>query len=112
MMKLKAVLPNLPNDKVLELLNLEEIKDDLEEMPEGWENVNNPMQQIPQGIPNINTSKKPLQDMKGIGASREIDNETIHQALNLKKAQVLDKLEKLIDKEHGHKHAKNTRKRD
>ena len=112
-MKLKAILPNLPNDKILELLNLEEIKDDLEDMPEGWDNVNNPMQNIPQGIPNVNPSSgKPFSQIKDVGASREIDNETIHQALNLKKAQVLDKLEKMIDKENGHTHSKNSGKRD
>ena len=93
-MRLKTVLPNLPDDKILELLNLEEIKDDLEEMPE-WNNPNNPMQQIPQGMPNANPSGKPLPEMKGIGA-REIDNEVITQAINAKKLDVLGKIEDMI----------------
>jgi len=88
------VLPNLPDDKILELLNLEEIKDDLEEMPE-WNNPNNPMQQIPQDMPNANPSGKPLPEMKGIGA-REIDNEIITQAINAKKLDVLGKIENMI----------------
>ena len=92
-MKLKVILPNLPNDKVLELLNLEEIKDDLEDMPE-WNDPNNPMQQIPQGLPTASPSGKPLPEMKGIGA-RELDNEIITQAINAKKLDVLGKIEKL-----------------
>ena len=93
-MRLKTVLPNLPDDKILELLNLEEVKDDLEEMPE-WNNPNNPMQQIPQGMPTANPSGKPLPEMKGIGA-REIDNEIITQAINAKKLDVLGKIENMI----------------
>ena len=92
-MKLKVVLPNLPNDKILELLNLEEIKDDLEDMPE-WNDPDNPMQNIPQGISPTATGK-PLPDMRGIGA-REIDNEVIAQAINAKKLDVLDKIETMI----------------
>ena len=102
--RLKVVLPNLPDNKILELLNLEEIKDDLEEMPE-WNNPNNPMQQIPQGMPNANPSGKPLPEMKGIGA-REIDNEIITQAINAKKLDVLGKIENMI------KDATKTTKKD
>ena len=93
-MKLKVILPNLPNDKLLEFLNLEEIKDDLEDMPE-WNDPDNPMQQIPQGIPTASPSGKPLTDMKGIGA-RELDNEVIQQAINAKKLDVLGKIETMI----------------
>ena len=94
MQRLKTVLPNLPDDKILELLNLEEIKDDLEEMP--------PAQypsQIPQGVPNASptsSSKKPFSQITEIGASREIDSELITQAINAKKLNVLDKIEDMI----------------
>ena len=92
--RLKMVLPNLPDDKILELLNLEEIKDDLEDMPE---NVNNPMQQIPQGIPNVpsNSSGKPFSQIKEVGA-KEIDNAVINAAINAKKLDVFSNIEGLI----------------
>ena len=73
---------------------LEEIKDDLEDMPE-WNDPNNPMQQIPQGLPTASPSGKPLPEMKGIGA-RELDNEIITQAINAKKLDVLGKIETMI----------------
>ena len=91
--RLKTVLPNLPDDKILELLNLEEIKDDLEEMP--------PAQypsQIPQGVPNVSPSSsgKPFEQIKEVGASREIDNEIITQAINAKKLDVLGRIDEMI----------------
>ena len=96
-MRLKTVLPNLPDDKILELLNLEEIKDDLEEMPAGFQDPNNPMQNIPQGMPTPSTSaKKPFSQITEIGASKEIDSELITQAINAKKLNVLDKIEDMI----------------
>ena len=90
-------MPNLPNAKVLELLNLEEIKDDLEDMPAGFQDPNNPMQNIPQGMPTPSTSaKKPFSQITEIGASKEIDNELINQAINAKKLDVLGKIETMI----------------
>ena len=102
--RLKTVLPNLPDDKILELLNLEEIKDDLEEMP--------PAQypsQIPQGVPNV-SSGKPFEQIKEVGASREIDNEIITQAINAKKLDVLGRIDEMI--KNASKDTKKDKKRN
>ena len=51
--------------------------------------------QIPQGVPNV-SSGKPFEQIKEVGASREIDNEIITQAINAKKLDVLGRIDEMI----------------
>jgi len=105
-LRLKGILPGLPDDKVLELLNLEEIKDDLKDVDLSVVPGQDPNLGIhtPQDIVNKQLNKT-MNQTDTIAAERKIDNDIIQQALNVKKAKVLDDLDELIQNEkHNAEH--------
>ena len=102
----KGILPGLPDEKVLELLNLEEIKADLKDVDLSVVPGQDPNLGIhtPQDIVNKQLNKT-MNQTDTIAAERKIDNDIIQQALNVKKAKVLDDLDELIQNEkHNAEH--------
>ena len=95
-LRVKGIFPNMPDDQLLELLNLEEYKTELAQAPTQTTNV-------PQGNVPVNTAQdivnkqinKTMNQTPTVSA-KAIDDELIKHALNAKKLEVLGKIEDMI----------------
>ena len=97
-MRVKAIFPHMPDNQLLELLNLEEFKQELELAP--------PM--LPQQNVALPGTSGTSSFGPSISASKQIDSEVITTMLNAKRTEVLEKIERLID-ENGSKDTKHTK---
>jgi hypothetical protein len=105
-LRIKGIFPNMPDDQLLELLNLEEFKSELAQST-------TPTTDVPQGNVPINTAQdivnkqinKTINQTDTVSA-KKIDDEVIKTALDAKKLEVLDNLDKMI-KDAGRKTKSN-----
>jgi len=105
-LRVKGIFPNMPDDQLLELLNLEEFKSELAQST-------TPTTDVPQGNVPINTAQdivnkqinKTINQTDTVSA-KKIDDEVIKTALDAKKLEVLDNLDKMI-KDAGRKTKSN-----
>ena len=108
-LRVKGIFPDMPDDQLLELLNLEEYKTELAQAPTRATNV-------PQGNVPINTAQdivnkqinKTMNQTDTVSA-KAIDDEIIKHTLAAKKLEVLGKIDKMID--DAKKSAKTDKKR-
>jgi len=110
-LRVKGIFPDMPDDQLLEMLNLEEYKSELAQAPTRTTNV-------PQGNVPINTAQdivnkqlnKTLNQAPSVSA-KAIDDELIKHALDAKKLEVLGKIEDMI-KDATTKSTKSNKKRN
>jgi len=110
-LRVKGIFPDMPDDQLLEMLNLEEYKSELAQAPTRTTNV-------PQGNVPINTAQdivnkqlnKTLNQAPSVSA-KTIDDELIKHALDAKKLEVLGKIEDMI-KDATTKSTKSNKKRN
>ena len=110
-LRVKGIFPNMPDDQLLELLNLEEYKTELAQAPTQTTNV-------PQGNVPVNTAQdivnkqinKTMNQTPTVSA-KAIDDELIKHALDAKKLEVLGKIEDMIKNADTGK-TKSNKKRD
>tara|TARA_R110002020_G_scaffold8222_3_gene33438 strand:+ start:6057 stop:7532 length:1476 start_codon:yes stop_codon:yes gene_type:complete len=94
-LRVKGIFPHMPDDQLLDLLNLEEFKTELAQAPNPTvdpNQVNVPVN-TPQDIVNKQINK--TMNQSPISA-RTIDNETIRAALDAKKLEILDNIDKMV----------------
>lgn len=94
-LRIKGVFPQMPDDQLLELLNLEEFKTELAQAPKqqiDQQGVNVPVN-TPQDIVNKQLNKTMNQSPV---SAKAIDDDIIKQALDAKKLDVLNNLDKMI----------------
>ncbi len=94
-LRIKGIFPNMPDDQLLELLNLEEFKTELAQSPNPQvdpNQVNVPVN-TPQDIVNKQLNKTMNQTPV---SAKAIDSEVIKSALDAKKLEILDNIDKLV----------------
>ena len=94
-LRIKGIFPQMPDDQLLELLNLEEFKTELAQAPNpqvDQQGVNVPVN-TPQDIVNKQLNKTMNQSPV---SAKAIDDDIIKQALDAKKLDVLNNLDKMI----------------
>ena len=107
-LRIKGIFPDMPDDQLLELLNLEEYKSELAQAPTRTTNV--PQGNVPLNSPQDVFTKqlnKTINTTDNISA-KKIDDSLIKSALDAKKLEVLDHLDKMIKDES--KSAKTNKK--
>jgi len=98
-LRIKGIFPDMPDDQLLELLNLEEYKSELAQAPTRTTNV--PQGNVPLNSPQDVFTKslnKSINNTDSISA-KTIDDSIIKTALDAKKLEVLDNLDKMIKDE-------------
>ena len=94
-LRIKGIFPNMPDDQLLELLNLEEFKTELAQAPTQTTDV--PQGNTPQG------NVPPIPQVPPIMSNaKKIDDELIKSALDAKKLDILDNIDRLV-REHEKK---------
>lgn len=97
-LRIKGIFPQMPDDQLLELLNLEEFKTELAQSPNpqvDQQGVNVPVN-TPQDIVNKQLNKTMNQSPV---SAKAIDTDLIKSALDAKKLEILDNIDKLV-KDH------------
>ena len=101
-LRVKGIFPDMPDDQLLELLNLEEYKSELAQAPTRTTDV--PQGNAPQGnVPPIPQVPPTMSNAK------MIDDELIKATLDAKKFEVLGKLDDMIQAEQDKKKTKKTK---
>ena len=94
-LRMKGIFPNMPDDQLLELLNLEEFKTELAQNPNPQvdpNQVNVPVNN-PQDIVNKQLNKTMNQSPV---SAKKIDNDLLKTALDAKKLEILDNIDRLV----------------
>ena len=97
-LRVKGIFPDMPDDQLLELLNLEEYKSELAQSPTRATNV--PQGNVPVNSPQDIVNK---QLNKSMNQTKSIDDALIKVALDGKKLEVLGKIEDMIQAEQDKK---------
>ena len=93
-LRIKGIFPNMQDDQLLELLNLEEFKTELAQAPTQVDpNQANVPVNTPQDLVNKEINKTITQSPM---SAKTIDNEIIKSALDAKKLEILKGLDKMI----------------
>ena len=95
-LRVKGIFPNMPDDQLLELLNLEEYKTELAQAPTQTTNV--PQGNVPVNTPHdiVNKQLNKTMNQAPSVSAKHIDDELIKHALEAKKLEVLGKIDKMI----------------
>ena len=94
-LRIKGIFPNMPDDQLLELLNLEEFKTELAQAPK--EQIDQQGVNVPIHSPQDMVNKQINKTMTNSPATaKTIDNEIIKSALDAKKLEILKDLDKMI----------------
>ena len=109
-LRVKGIFPNMPDDQLLELLNLEEYKTELAQAPTRTTNV-------PQGNVPVNSAQdivnkqlnKTMNQAPNVSA-KLIDDELIKATLDAKKLEVLGHIDEMI--KDADKKTKSAKKRN
>ena len=97
-LRIKGIFPDMPDDQLLELLNLEEYKSELAQAPTRTTGV--PQGDAPQG------NVPPLPQMPPtMSNAKKIDDELIKATLDAKKLEVLGRIDDMIQAEQDKKKA-------
>jgi len=97
-LRVKGIFPDMPDDQLLELLNLEEYKSELAQAPTRATDV--PQGNVPVNSPQDIVNK---QLNKSMNQTKSIDDALIKVALDGKKLEVLGKIEDMIQAEQDKK---------
>jgi len=101
--RVKTIFPDMPDDQLLEMLNLEEYKTELAQAPTRTTNV-------PQGNEPVNKQiNKTMKQTPNVSA-KYIDDELIKATLDAKKLEVLGHIDEMI--KDADKKTENTKKRN
>tara|TARA_R110002020_G_scaffold64430_5_gene170994 strand:+ start:7567 stop:9084 length:1518 start_codon:yes stop_codon:yes gene_type:complete len=106
-LRIKGIFPDMPDDQLLELLNLEEYKSELAQAPTRATNV--PQGNTSQDLVNKQLNKTISQT--DTVSAKAIDDELIKHTLNAKKLEVLSKIDKMIENANKEK-TKSDKKRN
>ena len=94
-LRMKGIFPNMPDDQLLELLNLEEFKTELAQAPK--EQVDPNQANIPVNNPQDIVNKQLNKTMNQSPVSaKKIDNDLLKTALDAKKLEILDNIDRLV----------------
>ena len=93
-LRVKGIFPQMPDDQLLELLNLEEFKTELAQSPKQIDpnQINVPVHS-PQDMVNKTINKTMMQNP---ATAKTIDSDLIKTALDAKKLEILDSIDKLV----------------
>ena len=110
-LRVKGVFPDMPDDQLLELLNLEELKSELAQAPTRTTDV--PQGNIPLSSPQDIVGKslnKTMSQAPTMSQAKKIDDELIKATLDAKKLEVLGRIDDMI-KDANNKKSKTDKKR-
>ena len=109
-LRVKGVFPDMPDDQLLELLNLEELKSELAQAPTRTTDV--PQGNIPLSSPQDIVGKslnKTMSQAPTMSQAKRIDDELIKATLDAKKLEVLGRIDDMIQAEQDKKKTKKTK---
>ena len=109
-LRVKGIFPNMPDDQLLELLNLEEYKSELAQAPTQATDV--PQGNMPLASPQDIVGKslnKTMSQAPTMSQAKKIDDELIKATLDAKKLEVLGKIDDMIQAEQDKKKTKKTK---
>ena len=109
-LRVKGIFPNMPDDQLLELLNLEEYKTELAQAPTQTTNV--PQGNVPVNTPQdiVNKQLNKVMNQAPSVSAKHIDDELIKATLDAKKLEVLGHIDEMI--KDADKETKSAKKRN
>ena len=109
-LRVKGIFPDMPDDQLLELLNLDEYKSELAQAPTRTTGV--PQGNVPVNSPQdiLNKQLNKTINQTDTVSAKHIDDELIKMSLDAKKLEVLGKIDKMIE-DADKKETKSNKKR-